>query len=282
MLLSNLGAEVIKVENKNFRDPFSLPSIEEHDPSFITWYKAINKDKKIISMNFGSTAHQEELRKLILRSDAIILGIPKKYREGTSISEIEIQNLSHPLAILELKGSRDEEAMHDINALARTSLLSLYTANETTEILNPPFIPTAGISFGYHIAVKLLAMILKARAAISVVHDDIYLDETVRELTNAVYPSDIRDQDEKLFLHNGLFPCYSLYLNKDKRYVAVATIEKKFWNVFISELGLPLKEQDRFSKDHKIKEMIAKKITNMTSLEINERLVSKKICISLA
>ena len=51
-LLGDLGAKVIKVEDKKFKDPFIFGLFAEMDNSFPIWYENINKNKEIQKIRF--------------------------------------------------------------------------------------------------------------------------------------------------------------------------------------------------------------------------------------
>jgi crotonobetainyl-CoA:carnitine CoA-transferase CaiB-like acyl-CoA transferase len=280
-ILQNLGAKVIKIENKDFLDPFSHSLIEKEDPSFHAWYESLNKEKEIVTIDFNHAEEKKQLLELITGSDGVIIGMPPKYHEGDSLIKYIQNNIGKPISLIELKASKTGEVLHDLNALGRTALLSLYTLGKSENILAPPFIPIAGITFGHHVAINLLASLLKARKENKVQFTQLYLDETIKEVADLILPREMNMQKNQRFLHNGLFPCYSLYRTKEGNYLAVACIEEKFWTKFIQLLRLELKAEDRFNSSNEIFKIISDKIFSLSKIELQLILKDQNICVSL-
>ena len=86
-LLANLGANVTKVEDDFFKDPFISGAFPKIDESFSHWYQQFNKDKNILRLDFKSSTIKEELKKLIKDADAIILALPEKVISKLGIKE---------------------------------------------------------------------------------------------------------------------------------------------------------------------------------------------------
>src|SRR5690606_23910726 len=116
----------------------------------------------------------------------------------------------------------------------------------TEPVLDPPFLPIAGISFGHKAATDLLAGLLKARAENKAQFIESYLYESTDELLSPFWPKACRAADEMRFLHNGRYPCYSLYRLRDGHYAALAAVEEKFWQRFMECVGLNIEPALRF------------------------------------
>ncbi len=68
MLLADLGAEVVKLENPNGGDPFRTFRGKDHSPHFLSY----NRNKKSIALDIRSEQGKDVLLRLIRRSDVFI------------------------------------------------------------------------------------------------------------------------------------------------------------------------------------------------------------------
>src|ERR1700755_2993045 len=74
MLLAELGASVIKVENPDGGDPFRATGGGHYGPNFA----AYNHGKRSLSLDLKSESGQAVFRKLLLESDVLL----ENYRSG--------------------------------------------------------------------------------------------------------------------------------------------------------------------------------------------------------
>ena len=64
-ILTDLGAEVIKVEDIKHKDPFLSGMFSVFDASFEDWYEELNKGKKIIRLDFKATDIKEQIKEIL-------------------------------------------------------------------------------------------------------------------------------------------------------------------------------------------------------------------------
>lgn len=280
-ILCDLGAEVIKIEDHEFQDPFLSGLFAKFDSSFISWYENLNSKKKVQRFDFNDPNDQDKIHELVKSADAVIMGIPFKTRQKLKITDAEL-TLKKPFVLIELLASRREKkSMHDLNAMAMTGLLSLYVANKTEAIIDPPFLPIAGISFGHKGATDLLAAFILATKKNETQFVKTYMDEVTEELLGIFWPKADREQNRTRFLHSGIYPCYSLYQTKDNKYVAVAAVEEKFW-LRLCEVFEIKTELDRFHhSDDKLFKTVSQTMKNLTQSQIAGLIEKEDICVSI-
>ncbi|MGE3611473.1 MAG: CoA transferase [Bacteriovoracaceae bacterium] len=279
-ILSDLGAEVIKIEDEKHKDPFLTGMFSEFDKSFENWYEELNKNKKIIRLDFKSTEIKQQIKAILKDADGVLLSLSPKLKSTLGVDDESLKETK--LAVVELEASSThQKAMHDLNALAISGYLSLHVAQETKNIIAPPFMPIAGIAFGQQVATQMLANIISARDQKHFVKSVAYLHDTTELIFHPFWSKELRNQKKTKFLHNGAYPCYSLYRTKDGEYVALAAVEDKFWTDLIEIFHIPLPLEKRFSTEPKDFESVAGVFAKLTTNEIERMAGNKELCLSI-
>ena len=281
-VLSDLGYDVIKIEDEKHKDPFLAGAFSDFDDSFEDWYRVLNKDKKIVRLDFKSPDIKKIIADFVKDADGILLSLSPKLKNSLGLDEESLLNINSSLAIVELEASKSHKrAMHDLNALALSGFLSLHVAHTDDQIVDPPFFPVAGIAFGQQVATQLLANLLQAREEQRVIKSVSYLYETAETILNPFWSKELQSQKRTKFLHNGAYPCYSLYRLKDGNYVALAAVEDKFWTDFIALFDISLPLENRFDRDPKAFQKVADRFAKMDTSEIENMTQNKELCLSI-
>jgi alpha-methylacyl-CoA racemase len=279
-ILSDLGAEVIKVEDIKHKDPFLSGMFSEFDQSFENWYDELNKKKKIIRLDFKSPGIKGEIKEIIRGAQGMMLSLGPKLKSTLGLTDEELKDF--PMAVIELEASSTHnKAMHDLNALAISGYLSLHVSHETAQIVAPPFMPVAGIAFGQQVATQLLADIIESMNKKAFVKSVSYLHDTADNILHPFWSKTLRDQKKTKFLHNGAYPCYSLYRTSDHHYVAVAAVEDKFWSDLMETFSIELPLERRFETSAEAFNAVSNVFAKLTTAEIERRSQNKELCLSI-
>jgi crotonobetainyl-CoA:carnitine CoA-transferase CaiB-like acyl-CoA transferase len=282
-LLAKQGMEVIKYEDVNYRDPFLK---WYWDPSFAEIYKAFQAPKEVRLIDFGDPAHAEALRDEIRTADAVVMSFPRKIEEKLGLTQEEIDASFTGISFTRL-GFRpgDDHSAHDLNTLAQSGLLKMHILDRTDDIIAPPFLPATGIFFSHHIAITLLATVLRQKGERAPIQNWCYLQDAVDNVQQAYYPESIQEINPAAFLHNGRFPCYNIYRTGDGGYLAVAAVEPKFWSRFRALTGLEdLADDDGLShgeRAEEVKLMILRAIKSRTADEWRMIFAGEDSCVDL-
>ncbi len=280
--LGHMGAKVYKIEDEIFKDAFYSGMFSDFDESFVDWYHELNDQKEILRFNFKSEATTSKLHEMIKKADGLLMALPPKVRQFLKLTDHDLKKINPELAIIEMGAStKHNYSMHDLNAMALTGMLSLYVHDKTENIVNPPFLPISGILFGQQLAGQLLAAILKAKKNKEFVNTIAYLFDTAQMVCNPLWSENLRAEKKVKFLHNGAYPCYSMYKTKDGHYVGVAAVEEKFWQDFIKIFKIEIEAKERFNTERRFFEKIAQKINPLTLQEVEAMIKGKDICVSL-
>ena len=279
-ILADMGAEVIKVEDVKHKDPFLSGMFSEFDQSFQNWYEELNKNKKVIRLDFKAPEARTEIRKLLESADGLMLSLGPKLKTNLGLTDEDLKDL--PLAVVELEASSTHnKAMHDLNALAISGYLSLHVAHEEKPIVAPPFMPVAGIAFGQQVATQLLANIIESSRHKGFVKSVSYLHDTADSILHPFWSSTLRGQKKTKFLHNGAYPCYSLYRTSDGQYVAVAAVEEKFWIDLKETFSIDLPLERRFDTSEEAFSKVASTFAKLSAEEIERKSQNKELCLSI-
>lgn len=246
--LVHLGFFVTRIEDLHYPDPFISADLEHINPQFLNWHKELSNDKLIIKLDLNQDEDLKKLKELFRSHNIVINSRGERFLNNLGLDEDFC--LQHKILVVNLKASKEEPHLHDLNALAQSSLLNYHLEHFKDNLqahnktyFPPPFLPIAGLAFGHGIAENILASVIKKEVGIK----HLYLDEEVNNsLGHLKHPN-------SLALHNGKFPSYGIYpLKEQNHFVAIALIEEKFWMQFIQEAKLNLSPSDRFSTEKEV------------------------------
>lgn len=279
-ILADMGAKVIKIEDSKHKDPFLSGMFSEFDQSFEDWYEELNKKKQVVRLDFKDPKAKEEIKKYLSQAQGLMLSLSPKLKAGLGLTDEDLKN--NKIAVVELEASSTHnKAMHDLNALAISGYLSLHIAHETNPIVAPPFLPVAGIAFGQQVATQILANMLESNRINGFVKSVSYLHDTAEAIFHPFWSKNLQGQKKTKFLHNGAYPCYSLYRSKDGHYVAVAAVEEKFWADLIETFHISLPMNRRFETSEEAFGQVAQVFAKMNTDEIESRSKNKELCLSI-
>jgi alpha-methylacyl-CoA racemase len=198
------------------------------------------------------------------------------------LTDEDLKNFHRPLAVVELEASSTQsKAMHDLNALAVSGFLSLHVAQETKDVVAPPFMPVAGIAFGQQVATQILANIIAATRTKTFQKSTSYLHDTAEAIFTPFWSKKLRNEGKTKFLHNGAYPCYSLYKTLDQQYVAVAAVEDKFWADLVATFKISLPLEKRFDTSPESFRIVSQVFAKLSASEIENMSKDKELCISI-
>lgn len=107
------------------------------------------------------------------------------------------------------------------------------------------------------------------------------MDQVTEEILGIFSPTADRKVGKSKFLHNGVYPCYSLYQTKDKKYVALAAVEEKFWMRFTGVFNIKT-DLDRFHfEDSKLFDILAEAFSKLSQQEIATKIQGEDLCLSI-
>ncbi len=237
MLLRDLGAEIIKVEDPRAGDYARwMPPLIDGMGAF---FRSSNGGKKSIAIDLKAPAGQAVLHKLVEGTDVLIEG----FRPGVTArlgADYETLKAVNPrLVYCSLSGWGQsgpyaQVSGHDLNYIARNGVLG---ADMT---LGTPGAQVADVGGAYVAVMGVLAALLKRHRTGRGDYVDVALSEAAMPLALAAWVGSQSPPVDSGFISlRGESACYRVYWTADDRQVALGAIEPKFWANFCRAVGRP-------------------------------------------
>lgn len=245
-LLADLGAQIIKIEPKN-GDPAR---------AFGELFTALNHGKETQKVDFRDKLGIDAIKAHLKDADVMLDSFRPGVLKGMGLDSETLHAINPRLVMVSITGygvvdgsivshNWANKAGHDINFMAMSGVLDqLKTADGEQAMPNIQFADLAGGSDTAVIA--LLAAVFAAQrtgqgrhVAVSMTHS-LYQHMVMPKATGKLVASFSGEvpKPQQDFL-GGLLPCYRLYKTADDRYMAVGSLELKFWQGLCDILKLP-------------------------------------------
>ena len=259
ILLSDLGADVIKVEDPRGDGMRGAPLLPPFD--------ALNRGKKSIVLDLKTDGGVKSLYALCKTCDVLVQGYRPGVLERLGVGIATLRRLCPHLIVCSitgygLTGPRSMRAGHDLNYLSRSGVLGM------SRVPGVPPTQIADIASGSYPAVIQILAALIARNSnggmgcvidVSMVDNSYALLGVPRAMESVVGEGAMSGGK---FILCGAVPCYDVYpCRGGAGYVSVACLEKKFWIAFIDAVGLPQSLHSQgMSPSPKVKSQVAEVI----------------------
>lgn len=243
LMLAEAGAEVIKVERPDGGDPMRAyaPAWGRDGANFAL----LNRGKKSLVLDLKDKRDRAKLDPLIEKADVLV----EQFRPGVmkrlgldyeALSAINPKLVYCSISGYGQAGPMSQVAGHDLNYIGDVGLLSLSYGDAERPVVPPALV--ADIAAGAHPAFSniLLALLERGRTGRGR-HLDIAIADNLFHLVywalaQGLVTGEWPGNGDGLV--TGGTPRYRLYTTRDRRLVAAAPIEQKFWDNFCEAVGL--------------------------------------------
>lgn len=248
MMLADLGAEVIKIEEPGTGDPtrHSPPRLGQHGAAF----QQVNRNKKSLALNLKRPEGRDILLKLAATADAIL----EQFRPGVvdrlgvgyeTLSELNPRIVYCSLSGFGQNGPHRNRSGHDLNYLALSGVLGLTTDERGKPVI--PGVQIADLAGGMIAAFAMVAALLAREKT----GRGQYVDVSMFDVMLSMLPVPAAHQfagkpiavGEKYVL-SGRYPFYHVYETADGRFMTLGALEPKFWANFC----LAIQREDLISR----------------------------------
>jgi alpha-methylacyl-CoA racemase len=243
MLLSDMGAEVVKVEQPGLGDYMRAtpPTKDGRSPVHAT----VNRNKQSIGIDLKARSGRAVMRRLLKEADVFVEGFRPgaMARLGFSFSDVKKVNPRIVYCSISAYGQKNRLSSmpgHDINFQAMAGTLGYSPSPEV------PLLQLGDLASGMYAALAILGALVRRRGAV-------YLDVPIvasllswMVIPASAYLATGHPPEEGHSLVFGSTPFYNLYETSDRKSMAVAAIEPEFWRNLVTALGVPGLEHKRF------------------------------------
>ncbi len=277
MLLSDLGAEVIRIDRKHTAMPQS-------DPRF----DITGRNKKSICLNLKDDASKEIFFKLIKDADALIEGFRPGVTEKLGIGPDDCLKINPKLVYGRITGwgqdgPLSQAAGHDINYIALAGALFSIGKNDSKPTIPINLIGdyaggTMFLAFGVCAALLSVSKTGKGQVVDAAMVDGVSSLLTILYSLSQSGIWNVNKKGSNLF--DGGSPFYQTYETKDNKYISIGSLEPQFYQLLIKKLDL----SDEFSNQMDVSKWpdLIKKLDNIfkskTQNEWNELLENTDVC----
>ena len=242
LLLADLGAEVIKIENPEGGDWFrhEKPAVQGWGIRFLS----LNRNKKSLTLNLKSPQGKKIFLALAKTAQVVVEGFRPGVVARLGIDYPPLKAVNPRIVYCSISGYGQDGpyrllAGHDINYLGYTGLLDLGGFPDRPPVL--PAMPIADYSGGgLMAAVGILAALQSAERTGRGQFVDISMFDGVLGFQHASLAEYLDTGQSPLrgnFWLGGNIPCYSVYETKDGKAVTLGPLEPHFWANLCRALG---------------------------------------------
>lgn len=279
MILSDLGAEVLKVEQPGVGDYMRLTPPVLEGTSLV--HDMVNRNKRSIGLDLKSREGKSVLRRLIPKSDVFVEGFRPGAIDRLGFSFGAVRKLNPKIVYCSISGFGQDSKLskipgHDLNFEAMSGILSYNTATEL------PFVQYADFCAGAYAAIGILAGL--SRTDRKAIHVDVPIAQSLMSWLILPYSAFLATGIQPRPGHSLLFgsePYYAIYGTSDGKQIAVAAIEDEFWSNLLRELKQEeLKDLRYGDTAHKesVRRKLARVFEGKTRDEWSRLLMDKNTC----
>jgi crotonobetainyl-CoA:carnitine CoA-transferase CaiB-like acyl-CoA transferase len=259
MLLGDLGADVVKVEEPPFGDPTRAvaPAVPGGEDSAL--HAALNRNKRSVLVDLRQPEGAALVRRLAAAADVLVEGFRPGVldRRGLGAAVLCAENprlVYCSLSGFPRRGSRADSAGHDIDYLARSGFLGTNLDRQGHPVL--PLGHVADMAGALVAVIGVLSALLARQRTGHGQVVDTSLQEAALSLLTASAARALSGASELGELA-GENACYNVYPCRDGRHVAVGALEPRFWERLCEELGLEDRSHRQWESAERRQELVA-------------------------
>jgi alpha-methylacyl-CoA racemase len=257
LLLADLGADVLKVEDPNGGDyirwmpPYYGGDQERANGTASAYFLALNRNKRSVKLNLKEAADRDKLLALAERYDVLVESFRPGVMDRLGVGYEELRKRNPGLVFCAISGYGQDGPLtarsgHDTNYLALAGLLGLTGRRGGPPIQSAGQIADLG-GGGLMAAVGILAALHeRERSGEGQLVDISMTDGSISWLSMVIaryFCERVMPRRGELELAGGLV-CYFPYEAKGGGWVSLGALEPKFWHNWCEGVGRPdLKEK---------------------------------------
>ena len=243
MLMADMGADVIKIENPESPDYVRAfpPYLNGESANYLSF----NRSKRSLALNYNKPEGRETFLKLVEKADVVVEQFRPGFLDKMGMGYEAAKAINPQIIYVSITGYGQTGpyahlAGHDLNYTAYAGVLGITGNADDAPIV--PGVQLADIAGGSYMSVIGTLAALQARTRTGQgQHVDVSMTDAVMPLLSAVYALHAGGQvvaRGSAPLSGGLAN-YGVYQCSDQKYVALGTLEPKFWGRFCTLVQQP-------------------------------------------
>jgi len=241
MMLADLGAEVIKVEEPRIGDP------TRHSPPVVNGqsvvFNQVNRNKKSIALDLKKPDGRDIFLKLASRADCVL----EQFRPGVvdrlginyaAAADVNPRIIYCSLTGFGQNGPHRDRSGHDLNYLALSGVLGLTTDERGKPVI--PGVQVADLAGGMIAALAILAALLARERTGRGQYIDVSMFDVMLSMLPVpaahLFGGNTIAVGGKYVL-SGAYPFYNVYETSDGKFMTLGALEPKFWANFCRKVG---------------------------------------------
>jgi len=244
MLLADLGADVIKVEEPSTGDPARHSRPRQGDTGSL--FLLVNRNKRSLALDLKSPDGRALLLRLVERADVLVESFRPGVMDRLGLGYVDVLAERNPRLIYATlsgfgqSGPYRDRPGHDLNYLALAGVLGYNVDRQQQPV--PPAVQVADLGGGTLGAVAILAAVLSRQHTGRGQAVDVSLFGSaiawLPTLIASLFSQGTAPQPGQPPLAGGLAH-YGVYATADRRHVTLGALEPKFLQTFCERIGRP-------------------------------------------
>jgi len=266
MILSDLGADVVKVEQPGTGDyaRFAPPLIGDTGSAFLM----LNRNKRSITLNLKNPEAKEILHKLAKKADVFVEGYQPGVADRLGVGYPAVSKVNERIIYCSISGFGQtgpyrDLVGHDLNYASYSGTIGATGFKGGSPVI--PAVQIADIQSAIYSVVAIVSALYGREKTGEGEFIDISLMDTA--VASMIMPlsylfAGASTERGESFLSGGA-PFYNVYQTKDGRFISIAPLEPRFWVELCDILGVE-KYQDQqiapIEVSRRIREDLAQKV----------------------
>ena len=272
MILSDLGAKVIKIEDPYYPYGHPPPFFQKGRYRESAFNSILNRNKKAITLNLKKEKAREIFYELVKKADVVLDTFRPKVTKKLKIDYDTLALINPSIICCSLTGygqygPYEQIAGHDLNYVGISGILDLnkervpYGNGEKKKIPIPLGVQVADIGGGLVSVIGILGAIMERDNTYE--KKGQYIDISMTDCVFSFIPylasfhfsKNLNDGTETHNPLQGDFPFYNVYKTKDNKFLSVGVVEVKFWRELCKGLGRDDLNLKQFAKGEEREEV---------------------------
>jgi len=274
-LLANLGADVIKVEHPDLGDYMRAvpPAIDDTSYPFLM----VNRGKRSVAIDLRTEDGRKVLYRLAKKADVFVEQFRPSTVKKLKIDYPQIRRANPRIVYCSFggygrTGPYADKPGHDLNFEALAGILSVTAARQVGQPAIPG-VPVSDLASALMAAFSIVASLHRRERFgggefLEVSIFDTSVSLMVLNLARYLGTGEVPLPGETIV--TGMFPFYNLYETRDRRWIAIACVEPKFWRRLCELTGLEAHIGDQFVSGEVARATIGKMAERMRERTLAE------------